>query len=527
MELKELNFDYVPTSKVWTLTYNNYILILEYYTKKLYKFDVELLTMQDLTTFTVPSAYQPYIIDNKLYIIYANFVSGSNENYYNNFRYQYFDLIENNLSDVYNLDLETLNNLTNITDFNNDFLVISGKNQIGRFYNYKIDYKNNVLLEKTKIDKNFYYNYYIKTINLDNKNIFVGGTSSDIRDNNKIYKDFIQVYANSNNLPIYDIILIGDKLYYLFENKINTMEIYSNLNRELITLNYTHKNGSLAYLNKKLYIFGGQKIEYLDFTNDFNTFTFYDKNKNVVKIYENQSPLKSFKSKLVNDFMFINLDTQTNSINFNYLSDKNIRGYLLNNDYYFKINEEYTQNIPGDINFYEIVENEPLETDTNIIFYKYDKEINKVDKSNDLEQIANIKGFIFNDFDYKNFDIMFKKFDNYLTCNYAFIPKFNKYYFIKIKNLNNDMILINFDLDILHTYKYFIYSQKAFINRANKNNNYNLFDNNYIKTTNNITEYQDINLQNNEFNFNTEIDKNVIVKMIKPGGLPVNEQNSN
>lgn len=82
-----------------------------------------------------------------------------------------------------------------------------------------------------------------------------------------------------------------------------------------------------------------------------------------------------------------------------------------------------------------------------------------------------------------NFDLILnKKIDNF-NYNYCYIPKLNKYYFIKnVTIINNNVILLSLKVDVLMSYKDILLETKARVKECD--NNYN---ENYVTTEKNNT----------------------------------------
>ena len=156
----------------------------------------------------------------------------------------------------------------------------------------------------------------------------------------------------------------------------------------------------------------------------------------------------------------------------------------------------------------------------NLVLYNSTAENNRVDKSGCLKEVVTLSGTLRNSssvvnpvitlwlsdrflgsliqsnaFVVEDHDSRFVNADNrsgnwsklvyeyrtkVLACNYAFIPEFNRYYFVTdVVTLQNDMYSISLRCDVLMTYRLDIMNQSAFINRSESNYSPDLVDNLY------------------------------------------------
>lgn len=86
-----------------------------------------------------------------------------------------------------------------------------------------------------------------------------------------------------------------------------------------------------------------------------------------------------------------------------------------------------------------------------LIFYYNSSENNKVDKS--LSAAYPLVGTLRDDCDIINPQILVKA-DSLSAYNYAYIPEFNRYYFIKEINIyRNELWIVSLSVDVLMSYK--------------------------------------------------------------------------
>lgn len=94
-----------------------------------------------------------------------------------------------------------------------------------------------------------------------------------------------------------------------------------------------------------------------------------------------------------------------------------------------------------------------------------DSEYNALNKN--TEDIANIYGVLREGSSIIDPVINMSNIDNYIgNVNYAFIPNFNRYYFVtNIESVQNNIWKISMHVDVLYTYRHEIENNKAIIER--------------------------------------------------------------
>lgn len=109
-----------------------------------------------------------------------------------------------------------------------------------------------------------------------------------------------------------------------------------------------------------------------------------------------------------------------------------------------------------------------------IIFYRIDLPNNKLDKSNqinDSHKVKKVEGTLRNDTSILSPIILIKaeqwgNTDNPSNCNYAYIPKFNRYYWVDLQNtktIRNGLWSVVLYVDPLMSWKKDILNSKAII----------------------------------------------------------------
>lgn len=101
----------------------------------------------------------------------------------------------------------------------------------------------------------------------------------------------------------------------------------------------------------------------------------------------------------------------------------------------------------------------------NITFYQNISEYNAVNKS--IRELVTITGSLRNESSIVDPIITVSDIDNIVgSMNYAYIPEFNRYYFItNIESINTNLWRVSFHVDVLYTYRAQIKSNNAIIER--------------------------------------------------------------
>ena len=101
----------------------------------------------------------------------------------------------------------------------------------------------------------------------------------------------------------------------------------------------------------------------------------------------------------------------------------------------------------------------------NIVLYVNASEINAVDKN--LTELTTLTGTLREQSSIIDPVITISNIDNYIgQMNYAYIPEFNRYYFItNIESVRNNLWKVSFHVDVLFTYRDAIRANSAIIER--------------------------------------------------------------
>lgn len=101
----------------------------------------------------------------------------------------------------------------------------------------------------------------------------------------------------------------------------------------------------------------------------------------------------------------------------------------------------------------------------NIILYQNISEYNAVNKS--ITELTTLTGTLREESSIIDPIITISDIDNYIgSMNYAYIPEFNRYYFItNIESVRNNMWRVSFHVDVLFTYREQIKRNSAIIER--------------------------------------------------------------
>ena len=101
-----------------------------------------------------------------------------------------------------------------------------------------------------------------------------------------------------------------------------------------------------------------------------------------------------------------------------------------------------------------------------ITLYKNSRESNYVNKNKYLQIIDTLNGTLRENVSILNPSITIEYTADMLKANYAFIPTFNRYYFIvDIDIISNKLCVIHLNVDVLTTYQDMLNNQTAYIDR--------------------------------------------------------------
>lgn len=101
----------------------------------------------------------------------------------------------------------------------------------------------------------------------------------------------------------------------------------------------------------------------------------------------------------------------------------------------------------------------------NIVLYANASEINAVDKN--LTELTTLTGTLREQSSIIDPIITISDIDDYIgSMNYAYIPEFNRYYFItNVESVRNNLWKVSFHVDVLFTYRDAIRANSAIIER--------------------------------------------------------------
>lgn len=101
----------------------------------------------------------------------------------------------------------------------------------------------------------------------------------------------------------------------------------------------------------------------------------------------------------------------------------------------------------------------------NIVLYQNISEYNAVNKS--ITELTTLTGTLREESSIIDPIITISDIDSYVgSMNYAYIPEFNRYYFItNIESVRNNLWRVSFHVDVLYTYRAQIKSNSAIIER--------------------------------------------------------------
>ena len=175
--------------------------------------------------------------------------------------------------------------------------------------------------------------------------------------------------------------------------------------------------------------------------------------------------------------------TVTGSFNITLPENKTLAGFSLSpnsNVISIPLNTDVTYATFGDTSFYAVYTTYKPPTRTfGINLYQYSAEDNRVDKTSYLTDVATLLGALRTECSIirPTIDVQFE--DNYVpTCNYIYIPIFQRYYFIRnITSVRQKIWRFECEIDVLMTYKTGILGLDAYIARQENDYNDELVDN--------------------------------------------------
>lgn len=111
-----------------------------------------------------------------------------------------------------------------------------------------------------------------------------------------------------------------------------------------------------------------------------------------------------------------------------------------------------------------------------IQFYNNSAEPNRVDKTNFITLTNTLNGTLRDECSLTNVSVTIQL-SNVPTFNYAYIPSFNRYYYVTdITSIRNGLWEISMEVDVLMTYKNGILNCNGFIDRNEFTKNSNIID---------------------------------------------------
>ena len=160
------------------------------------------------------------------------------------------------------------------------------------------------------------------------------------------------------------------------------------------------------------------------------------------------------------------------------------------------------QTFNEDTDFYELMlPIVQIPTTFTLALYNSKAEKNKVDKTNDITLFQTLEGTLREGVNILN-PIVKIEYNDFFTCNYAYIPQFNRYYFIEdVKSVSKNIWDVHLKVDVLMSYKDDILRQFALVDRNQYEFNVNIEDNqrSYKKEP----EYEYIEIPNSIFDVTT------------------------
>lgn len=455
-----------------------------------------------------------FVYDNKIYYCSSGYATTDSRNYWLRAIFSAYDLSTNtNNANVFSIESGKYNHGLDLqyvgtvlaTEVIGDKVIIEGFCGITYSANRDFDwtyYPRMIYNLTTNKKENEYYNTSINY--LKNSRFFYGVT---IKNPN----------LNLTNVPVYGIctvdsftqhnfdynllgstFFVKNEKYFILGGKNATKQVLTydaqtnNFNVETLVLPEELINLDVGYYNN------GNDNYVVFYPNGIYTFSFIDydltysikdqKGDTTYKELLNNAPITSvrFNYQIGGENVGYNIATLSSSLVGTYKTQIP-DGYTLagfsdvpnSTSVKFPLNTDVALSVDTNFTFYEVYQKyRPVTDYFEIMLYKCSKDSKVIDKTSGLTLITTLQGALRDVTSMLSFDIVVE-YGQVPTFNYAYIPSFNRYYFIDdIVSVNNNMWELLMSVDVLMTYKTAIKALPAFIDRSESNYDRFVIDNN-------------------------------------------------
>lgn len=335
---------------------------------------------------------------------------------------------------------------------------------------------------------NLNFGYYVTTRN------FSGSTSTTGRLGECNGRTYSLITTLSNFTYANATVFKHNNMLYISNGaNINTFNLNTN---EFLTNQYsipqtTGYGPAVAQTDENTYyLILGSYVTKIQFIVYDYKYTFYDNSGSTVyHVLEDNAPTTKIHfnftegTSLVGYVLTEVTGTVSGTFSIDIPENKTLAGFALSpnsNIISIPLNVDVTYTTTGDTAFYAVFTTyRPPARTFGVNLYQNNAEDNRVDKTSYLTDVATLLGALRTECSIirPTIDIQFE--DNYVpTCNYIYIPIFQRYYFIRnITSVRQKIWRFECEIDVLMTYKTGILGLDAYIARQESDYNNELVDN--------------------------------------------------
>lgn len=499
------------------VTYNNYIYVNT--GTAIYRYDY----INNISTLIYTKTYSSYSIDSSFtpICIKDDILYWGSHIGYKNGRYDYnewvyigtYNLLNNTVNEKYMTVREVLHNSsTNASLYSGRGFMYIKDNYI--YLNQAISAYITVGYDNAVYEINTDTNTYVRTglsyVPMSNLDYGYYASTEYIGSSYTYTNRFGEVQGRSNSLITTlsgnTIIENGlfkrnNKIYILggyntnSSSSVNTIRVFDLTNNSYTTLTETlpenKRTPAVAQVDENTYyIILNTYITIIHFEVYDYKYTFYDNSGSTVyHVSEDNAPTTKLHfnftegTSLVGYVLTEVTGTVSGTFSIDIPENKTLAGFALSpnsNIISIPLNVDVTYATTGDTAFYAVFTTyRPPARTFGVNLYQYSAEDNRVDKTSFLTNVATLLGALRTECSIirPTIDIQFE--DNYVpTCNYIYIPIFQRYYFIRnITSVRQKIWRFECEIDVLMTYKTGILGLDAYIARQENDYNNELVDN--------------------------------------------------
>lgn len=330
----------------------------------------------------------------------------------------------------------------------------------------------------------FYYSAYVSGSGVSGSQLLYGPITSVKESTGMITNTTLgETPANFKGVGTFKF----DNLYYIIcGDSVYTYNATANVFAQLsITTPFTVTGKYCAQIDNDVYMFYASGVYKLSFV-DYALIYTVRQGESILLTLTDQSPITKLRfnystgstvgyiftelSGDVSGTFDITIPEKKQLVGFSNKENDTRAVFPLNTDIDYPINSDFT--------FYPVFSTyNPPTTTFNINLYKSSAETHRVDKTNYLESVGVLSGALRAECSVTRPSIVVQM-DTLPVFNYAYIPAFNRYYFVENGpvSVGKNLWRINFNCDVLMSYKEGIDSLTAIIARQENDYNEKLVD---------------------------------------------------